>query len=624
MQPINQPRQPHQPRTFCNYVTGLANIVSDRLRFNPAQLDELQQAKQSGLDNFAGFLSDSPATDCHLLLQRGINGIRLPDNPDQHSVQKLFDNRTVFVKQCTESGALAMAALALKVFGSTLLVNDRIDHDRLNMAMRMLFGNDMDELGGSIKYDFTTLYRPLGAYYVLKSRHYSIEVRPTFDQQKRDEQFAALIAHENLDGGHFHSRTTEHVLELFMADDSVPDELSECIGLDFVKPVKITADNTATGIARMSARMDKGALAHSSSSTTTLSDRTEVRSTVTSRYFADSNPSILRKVQKHLDPGQNYSWANRVINATRMEHTLDIGTHTVSTEKFAFAAVNSFQEATRIVAGVFGDAPLEQEKKYLFTDIRLLNRGKPAERALYEKHVALMGAACFRRGITYCPYLQEAHSNIEDAVCTLRHATYLPRYTYSGIESGSYNGRSLKLEYETLFEKLPSRTQEYYRDTMNIWRGLYDQGEVVDGGVPFVTLTQILGRVYAAESGKLRMGHGKGCKSAKDRATSVACGELQLETLIETEFHRAQQKQRKPNIRRFFQGGIASGHFNYEDLPPDDRLLMKHNFDRALLHAANRNNTGVATNISTYPLTSYFSEVPFIASAKIYTVDVPA
>lgn len=608
------------PRTFCNYVTGLANLVSDRLGLS---FDELQQAKQSGLNNFQRLLEERPVTECHQLLQHGINGVRLPDTADQHSVQKLFDNRTVFVKKCTESGALAMAALALKVFGSTLVVNDRIDHDRLNMAMRMLFGNDMDELGGAINYDFTASYRPLGSYYVLTSRHYSISVGPTFDQQQRDQQFAELISDENLDSGYFHSRTTGLVGQLFMVGDSMPGELFESIGLDFRKPVKITANNAAAEIARLSSQMNKGALAHSSSSTTTLSDETEVRSSVTSRYFADSCPSVLRKFQKHLDPRQIYSWANRVINATRMEHTLDIGTQTVSSEKYVFAAVQSIQEATKIVAGVFGDAPLEQGKKYLFTDIRLLNRSKPAERALYEKHVELMGTACARRGITYCPYLQEAHSSTEHVASTFQHATYMQRYRYSGPESGSYKDKSLKQQYQERFYRTAPWVQKYYRDTMDVWTALYDQGDEVDGGIAFVALTQILGRVLAENDPGLIRKHGKGCKSAKDRGTSATCGELLFETLLETEFYKAEKEGRLPNIRRFFQGGVASGHFNYADLPPDERMLLKRNFDRALLHAANRNNTGVATNISTYPLTSFFRDVPFIASAKIFTVDVP-
>lgn len=102
-----------------------------------------------------------------------------------------------------------------------------------------------------------------------------------------------------------------------------------------------------------------------------------------------------------------------------------------------------------------------------------------------------------------------------------------------------------------------------------------------------------------------------GCKSAKDRTTSVVLGNSLLQTLIE------KRLAEHTTIETLFD---KEGYFSCESLTTEELVMLKDLFDIRILHIANKFNVGLEGNINTDVLQdSFFKNVDFIHKSNAYT-----
>ena len=177
-------------------------------------------------------------------------------------------------------------------------------------------------------------------------------------------------------------------------------------------------------------------------------------------------------------------------------------------------------------------------------------------------------------------------------------------------------------EVEELFKNLPLEIKNKYRPVFDKWRSLLSELHHERHAITFATLSTILADVISEHSDtdiELIIG----CKSAKDRSTSVVAGINLLYPLIMDEL-----KKEDSNIGRFFS---SDGYFNPNNLTAEETRSMKDCYDIRLFHSANKVNTGVEANISSNLfINSFFKNVDFIHTeswyqrSPVYTVEIPA
>lgn len=581
--------------------------------------------KQASLNTFSDLMHQDTASSFHLLKQ-GLSGMQNHGTPDQRNVLGLFANKSnsFWNRKCTESGSLALVAMALKIFGNKILdaSGKNIDRHKLEMALHMLFGKDMPSIKSDVMSAIANMRLEASEHgYTIRSKNYVINVG-------RSEDSGGIIMDDfvnsqNVDRSYF-QKIGARDAQNFFENESVPDFLWKCLNKTHETPTKISSNNPKPAIEEMSSKMESGKKMHTRE-TTTINSWGTTKDNLSCEFLADSAPS---QIHKHVDKIREQEvelWppeklTERPVNVYRanFERQTEDGPTTKSHitccgSQYGGTESENIEKAQKIIQAVKAkNDPDTLQKKLIVVDLRLLaeNKIKGNEQGIYRRHVSAMEAACESEGVDYRPIFHEAHTLGEGRVTRLQHSP-LTTPSAKDEESGSLKDTVCKL-----FGSLPTTVWRKHAAVYEKWAALYDKRHDQHNAIAFATLSKILFEAISENSDthiELLMG----CKSAKDRTTSVLAGITLLEPLILRELEHPSGRDGAIDIQRFF---TESGHFNYEGLTPDEKVYLKDLYDLSLLQASNKFNTGAETNVSSAVLKEFFEGVDFIAESEPHTV----
>ncbi|MTI43677.1 hypothetical protein E1178_08645 [Roseibium hamelinense] len=248
------------------------------------------------------------------------------------------------------------------------------------------------------------------------------------------------------------------------------------------------------------------------------------------------------------------------------------------------------------------------EAEKVLIDLRVLFSAHRSEETIYTEHTTAMRQAAAERGITYLGIHGEGHSH---------KARVNPRSWFGTWQlTPQPQIEALKNKLIEHEDKIP----DDYLPIFNKWQELAGELGHERHVIPFATYTKILTDVIRQETdGAVDIKFALGCKSAKDRTTSVLQGMMLLEPIIQ---HRLTTPDPDGGGPRDPLSGLfdRNGFFTASNLSPFERRLLDENFDLELLQGANDRNVGVPTNINACLLKdSTFKNVPLVHQSNPYT-----
>ena len=237
------------------------------------------------------------------------------DNPE---IFPIFKNVTesLWHRSCTESGTLALAGYALRIFGNKILGPDNhIDQEQLQLAMHMLFGNHMRVIEGDLA-KLECRANGDGTYH-LSTKNYAMNLSSLKSQTGQTIDFNQFVKPQTVNKEFFYDKSRS-ALEYFFrrqGGDAIPDAFDFCID-------KIAKANSKSSVpkepsmdryAGMCMNMEKDSVIYTNTITTILPAGKQLVHKVVSGYFADSAPSELSKKVKRnqLEDSQKSSTKER-------------------------------------------------------------------------------------------------------------------------------------------------------------------------------------------------------------------------------------------------------------------------------------------------------------------------
>ena len=594
------------------------NLIKQKY-YSVINLEKLRSSNESQKQTLLNDFSHHLKMDAQEQLSSCVN--ELKHGLSSNNEYSLFKNRegSLWKRTVPESAALAMTGTVYKLFGSRLL-NDcgQLDKDLLEMAMQMVYGKDMVTKSGEILID-----AQLNKEGVLQSKHYLLDV----GEIKNNYDIDLFVNTSSVNQTYLHDKSISDITILYDTLDNVPSVVAECTGKNNQFKVEATSpQERREKIQKMCDDMRNNAFMfdHTTKTAGNIEHRLQLK------FLVDSRPSITNKYPAG-EVGSDI--LDLPVNVWQAQFNININSAVEKVSTIILCAVQQDQYAARqVMGGIMKNLPKNNKPKTVLLDLRFLSAIKQmvvsgSEKPLFVKHTEMIREACeeLSQPVEYIPLHCEAHSHRSVAfaktVAAPIMATGVGAALMYATSSGPYYARSMssspeiemvKSRMAALFNQMDNVAREKYLPIFRKWNEMVGELNYERNSVPFASLTNILATaINQSHNGDTNVVVMMGCKSAKDRTTSVVLGNSLLQTLIE------KRLAEHTTIETLFD---KEGYFSCESLTTEELVMLKDLFDIRILHIANKFNVGLEGNINTDVLQdSFFKNVDFIHKSNAYT-----
>jgi hypothetical protein len=425
--------------------------------------DAHRRSKQEKLNLFSDSLKKANYSEALMRLRgqlcRGLSKEQEDSIESDRDILQLFGNRSGYFsykRQCTESGTLALAAYALKIFGMKILDgNHHIDSEKLQMAWHMSFGNHMPKIQSDLA---QVACRNNGGVFHLRTEHYAMNIVPL-----GDPQFEELIQPQCVRKEFFYDKTKKE-LQAFLGSAHYPEAFNSCIekvtgfwdtlSSKFRKktPINESIDSACE-------KMQEGSKIYKSTVTTYLSSNEKLEQITHVQYELDSAPSTLSNPKNRL----KYSGATtkpRINENIPVNGRVSSPTSSISSSEDDGVGIGK-DDATREsdISPILDDPPLEKSKNFSGSD----NFAEEISSTIETSIIANSNSPLGRPNNAYVAQSTVLYTQSSGAVDILvNHLTYM-----NGSQYGGEEGENSERAYKVLV-KMVERTQAKYPDATSI------------------------------------------------------------------------------------------------------------------------------------------------------------
>lgn len=574
-------------------------IVKNQVSNQPLKTEH-QRNKQTNLENFAERMGSGDEQK----LLKCLEDIKYDLSERNESKKKLslFNNSldSYWRRNMPESACLAMVGLVAKIFGEKLLTHaGELDQNKLQMAMQMLYGKDMHAIGRDMLTNIT-LTKKSGEW-LLNSKHYEL----SFGAPSENINMSKFVNSGNVNQSYFHQKTKSEVDDFFGDFDAAPEIIRQCTAKNMQTVFKgKTKEEKMERVEELAERMKAGAEIYHNTTTCGNDEYT-----VKCNFLVDSKPTILRKIDLPGDKKESLKEIPFNAYQAELKHRSSDGNENTSHATMIGLQDNE-KAAGKIIDAVF--LGKKDKKRKILIDLRFLTSVHKkivsgSEKGIFDTHKSSMAVAASKKDVDVYTLHNEHYGNRE----------FLARaggsFCSSSFTSQSEIDNLTKL-IDELSLTMSAEKHFYYAEILLKWKALSKQLRHQKNAVPFATLTYMLVNFIDQNTldNELAVELTMGCKSAKDRATSILTCISLLQPVIEGRL--SAEKEIDTLLP-------SDGRLKERDLSTKEVMMLKELYDIRLLHIGNKFNTGVEGNIS-YKSLDYFGNLGHINHSKPYTVSL--